>query len=105
MGNGKFYYDLQSSLYSLTKIPKVSYQLNHHLPILTFQPIERTCAGPEISQRPNFVHAVIKITPVAQTFQATTNGISATVNVNPSRCDKTLLESINMIINGPAYDK
>ncbi|KAF1747798.1 hypothetical protein GCK72_024264 [Caenorhabditis remanei] len=82
---GKFFYDRQASLYSTTKLAAK----------LEF--------SKEASKAPNFVRAVFELKAVAESYQATSNGIRSTVHPAPALADKTLVEAISIFLSGPAY--
>ncbi|EFO90174.1 hypothetical protein CRE_24176 [Caenorhabditis remanei] len=85
----EFFYDRQASLYSTTK--------------LTAKDNIKLEFGKEAFKTPNFVRGVFELKAVAESYQATSNGIRSTVHPAPALADKTLTEAISIFISGPAY--
>lgn len=88
--SGPWYYDRQGSLYSCS--------------LLKTDTLSVTLTGPEISKQPTFVRAVFTISKVTDGFQTSTNDIGRTVSLVPSEIDKTLHESLNLMVSGKALD-
>ncbi|KAF1770443.1 hypothetical protein GCK72_002262 [Caenorhabditis remanei] len=86
---GPFFYDRQASLYTLTKL-----QLEN----IAFDVTQG------ISKRPNFKKAQFILKKVDESFQSTSNDIKKTVNPCPANADRTLLEAMNMVVSGPAFE-
>ncbi|PIC51465.1 hypothetical protein B9Z55_001970 [Caenorhabditis nigoni] len=86
---GPFFYDRQASLYSLTKLKTEN---------ISFDVDKGIC------KRPNFKKAQFILKKVDDSFQSTSNDIKKTVNPCPGKADRTLLEAMNIIVSGPAFD-
>lgn len=86
---GPYFYDRQASLYSLTKLKNENIEFN-------------VVEG--ISKRKNFKKAQFVLKKVDESFQSTSNDIKKTVNPCPAVADKTLLEALNIIVSGPAFE-
>ncbi|EGT52399.1 hypothetical protein CAEBREN_29326 [Caenorhabditis brenneri] len=86
---GPFFYDRQASLYTLSKLKNEN---------ISFDVVEG------ISKRPNFKKAQFVLKKVDESFQSTSNDIKKTVHPCPANADKTLLEALNIVVSGPAYE-
>lgn len=86
---GPYFYDRQASLYTLSQLKTEG---------ISFTETEG------VSRRPNFVRAEFLLQKVDQSFQSTSNDISKTVNSCPALADKTVLEALNIIVSGPAFE-
>uniref|UniRef100_A0A1I7TK02 Piwi domain-containing protein n=1 Tax=Caenorhabditis tropicalis TaxID=1561998 RepID=A0A1I7TK02_9PELO len=86
---GPYFYDRQASLYTLNKLKTEN---------IAFDVVEG------ISKRPNFKKAQFVLKKVDESFQSTSNDINKTVNPCPANADKTLLEAMNIIVSGPAFE-
>lgn len=86
---GPFFYDRQASLYSLSQLK------NEEI---------RFSVTNGISKRVNFIRADFVLKKVDTSFQSTSNDIDQTVNAAPGKADKTLIEALNVIVSGPAFE-
>ncbi|CCD71916.1 Piwi domain-containing protein [Caenorhabditis elegans] len=86
---GPFFYDRQASLYTLTKLKNES---------ISFVVTDKIC------KRQNFKEAQFVLKKVDQSFQSTSNDVIKTTNSCPANADKTLLEAMNIIVSGPAFE-
>uniref|UniRef100_A0A8R1DRE7 Piwi domain-containing protein n=1 Tax=Caenorhabditis japonica TaxID=281687 RepID=A0A8R1DRE7_CAEJA len=86
---GPFFYDRQACMYSLSKL-KVDN--------ISFNVTEDVC------KRRNFIRAEFELCKVEDSFQSTSNDVKKTVNRCPGLADRTLIEALNVIVSGPAFE-
>ena len=101
---GPFFYDRQASLYTLTKLQLEVVEINKNSYISSLQNIAFDVTQ-GISKRPNFKKAQFILKKVDESYQSTSNVIKKTVNPCPANADRTLLEAMNMVVSGPAFEK